>query len=245
MKNFAIILTIIIFIACGNSNTSNSIVITDSVTLKTDTTLLDSVNTKKPAVETINFTDANGLKQGKWVKKWKGKIVNVAHYKDNLLHGYSAYYLNGNVLTYDGNYVNGKREGLFLGYYSFKYKSICWEGFFKNDTCIWSGFPACDKDRLVPLKGFGINRDAVFIQDPDYDGKIWYEGNFKLQKNKYNDRKETEAYGIHKVYFKNGKLKGIVDYDKQTIQEFDTNGTRHYKAKFNEFEVHKQTMRVY
>ena len=245
MKNFAIILTIIIFTSCGNTNTSKSEVMADSVTLNTDTTLLDSVITKKPDVETLNFTDSKGQKQGKWVKKWKGKIVNVEHYKDNLLHGYSAYYLDGNEITSDGNYVNGKRDGLFFSYYDYKSKSIMMEVYYKNGIRIWGGFPACDKNRLVPVKGFGINRDTIFIQAPDYDGKIWYEGNFKLQNNKYNDIKETVAYGIHKVYFKNGKLKGIVDYDKQTIQEFDTNGTRLYKAKFNEFEIHKQTMRVY
>lgn len=245
MKNFAIFLTLIIFTACGKTYTSKSEVLTDSVTLNTDTTLLDSVITKKPEVEALNFTDDNGLKQGKWVKKWKGNIVNVAHYKDNLLHGYYAYYLAGNEIAYDGNYVNGKREGMFFYYYDYKSKSLMGESFYKNDTSIWGGFPACDKDRLVPLKGFGINKDTVFIQAPDYDGKIWYEGNFCIRLEKHFNRKETVAYGIHKVYFKNGKLKGIVDYDKQTIQEFDTNGTRLYKAKFSEFEVHKQTMRVY
>lgn len=195
--------------------------------------------------ETINFTDSNGLKQGKWIKKWRGKIVNIEHYKDNLLHGYYAYYIDGNVLVCDGNYVNGKREGLFFSYYDYKSKLIGMESFYKNDTSIWFGFPAADGNKLVPIKGFGIHKDSVFIQAPDYDGKIWYEGTFKLQNNKYNDIKETIAYGIHKVYFKNGKLKGIVDYDKKMMEEFDTNGTKLYKAKFSQFGIHKQTMRVY
>lgn len=242
MKTFAIFLTLIIFTACGNTNTSKSDVLTDSVTLNTDTTLLDSVITKKPEEETLNFTDANGLKQGKWVKKWKEKNIEIKNYKDNKINGY---YFNNFYNPIEGYYKNGRREGIFFEFYDFKKKIIVVERFYKNDTSIWGGFPACDKDRLVPLKGFGIKRDSVFIQAPDYDGNIWYEGSFYLKFDKHLNRKETVAYGIHKVYFKNGKLKGIVDYDKQTIQEFDTSGTRLYKAKFNEFDVHKQTMRVY
>jgi hypothetical protein len=242
MQNFAIFLTLLIFTACGNTNTSKSEVMTDSITLDTDTTLLDSVITKKPEVETLNFTDANGLKQGKWVKKWKGKNIEIKNFKDNILNGY---YFNNFYNPIEGYYKNGKREGMFFHYYDYKSKFIAMESFYKNDTSIWSGFPASDKDRLVPLKGFGISRDSVFIEAPDYDGKIWYAGTFCFKFDKHYNRKETIAYGIHKVYFKNGKLKGIVDYDKQTIQEFDTNGTRLYKAKFSDFDVPKQTMRVY
>ncbi len=244
MKHFIPIVLLIFIVGCSDSNNSKSSVNIDSLLTKTSKKIIDSTTTKPKQKETLNFTDSNGLKQGKWVKKWKGKIVNVEHYKDNLLHGYYAYYLDGNVLTYDGNYVNGKREGLFFAYYDYKSKSIMMEVYYKNGIRIWGGFPACDKDRLVPLKGFEINRDTVFIQAPDYDGKIWYEGNFCLKFSKMNTQKLTYAYGIHKVYFKNGKLKGIVDYDKQIIQEFDTNGTKLYKAKFNEFEVHQQ-MKVY
>ncbi len=146
------------------------------------------------------------------------------------------------MITCDGNYINGKREGMFFYYYDYKSKSLMGESYYKNDTSIWGGFPACDKDRLVPLKGFGIKKDTVFIQAPDYYGKIWYEGNFCLKFEKSCNRKMTYAYGIHKIYFKNGKLKGIVDYDKQIIQEFDTNGTKLYKAKFSEFEIHQQSI---
>lgn len=242
MKHFIPIVLLIFIVGCGDSNNSKSLENIDSLPFKTSTKIIDSTLTKPKQKETLNFTDSKGLKQGKWVKKWKGKIVYVEHYKDNLLHGYYAYYLAGNEIACDGNYINGKREGMFFSYYDFKSKSIEMESFYKNDTSIWGGFPAAMEDRLVPVKGFWINKDTVFIQAPDYYGKIWYEGNFCLRFSKMNKQKLTYAYGIHKVYFKNGKLKGIVDYDKQTIQEFDKNGIKLYKAKFNEFDIHKQSV---
>jgi len=95
------------------------------------------------------------------------------------------------------------------------------------------GCSAADKDRLVPIKDFGIYKDSVFIQEPNGNGKIWDEGNFCLRFDKNNDRKITYAFGVHKTHFKNGNHKGIVDYNKKN-KEFDTIGTKLYIAKFSD-----------
>ncbi len=83
-------------VSCSNSNNLTNVVNNDSLQTKIVDSIVDSSTIKHKEIETLNFTDSNGLKQGKWIKKWRGKIVNVEHYKDNLLHGYIAYYLDGN-----------------------------------------------------------------------------------------------------------------------------------------------------
>ena len=239
MKHFIPIVLLIFIVGCSDSNNSKSSVNINSLPSKTSITNFGAATIIPKQKETLNFTDSNGLKQGKWVKKWRGKIVSVKHYKDNLLHGY---YLDSTYLPVECNYVNGKKEGMLFGFYNFKKKVVMVETFYKNGVHIWTGYPASGNYFLIPIKKFCIYKDSVFIQAPVGNGIIWYEGNFCLRYTNRNKQKMTYAYGIHKVYFKNGKLKGIVDYDKQTIQEFDTNGSKLYKAKFSEFEIHKQMM---
>ncbi|MDP3928411.1 MAG: hypothetical protein Q8R57_05275 [Bacteroidota bacterium] len=221
---------------------------------KTDNTNVDSLKTKginhndtaikgdSSIIETsekLNWRDENGLKQGKWIKKLKGKIIEIANYKNDTLNGYFQSFEKGG--GYEGNYINGKREGMFKSWYVYK-KSLLSVVFCINDSLIWMGFPAADEKNLCPVKGFHIERDSVFISAPHENGKIWYVGHFCLLPSKNRGHLTTYAYGTHKIYFRNGRIRGIVDYSKELIQEFDSTGKELYIAKFDNYNLHNQTI---
>jgi len=48
--------------------------------------------------------------------------------------------------------------------------------------------------------------------------------------------------GIHKIYFENGKLKGIVNYDKKTILEYDSHSKQLYNTSFSDVKTHQQSI---
>src|SRR3954468_23992469 len=79
----------------------------------------------------------------------------------------------------------------------------------KNGKQIWWANYKADKDYLIPVKGFHIKVDSVYIICPFPNGNIWYEGLFIL-KREYNDTTpRTVMTGVHKIYYPNGKLHGI------------------------------------
>jgi hypothetical protein len=204
--------------------------------IKADSSIIDTS-------EKLNWRDENGFKQGKWIKNLKDKVTEIAHYKNDTLNGY--YLSFGRTGGYEGNYIKGKREGMFKSWYVYK-KILLSVVFCKNDSLIWMGFPAADENNLCPLKGFHIERDSVFIIAPYENGKIWYVGHFCLRPSKTNrGRLMTFAYGTHKIYFRNGRIRGIVDYSKELIQEFDSLGKELYKAKFDDYNIHNQITRKY
>lgn len=190
----------------------------------------------------INYTDEKGLKQGKWIiQGLKGKIIEIKNYKNDTLHGLHQYF-EGITLT--GNYIMGKKDGYQYAYYKYP-NSVLSVSFYKNDSCIWIGFPLANENLLIPIKSFYSNRDSIFISAPYENGKIWYEGYFCLSPSKSNKgRIMTYSYGVHKIFYRNGNLKGMVDYKNEIIQEFDSFGNKLYTAKFEELEKHKQTLEI-
>lgn len=242
-----IILVIVLFYGCSNNRTElkkNNEIDKDSVLSKQDT---DSVYNRNRTIinleDSINYTDKSGLKQGKWITRGlKGEVVEIKSYKNDTLHGL---YQKLDGTPFDENYVMGKKEGYKYVYYKNRNRLMS-VSYFENDSSIWIGFPAANEDFLIPIKHFHSNRDSVFIRAPYENGKTWYEGYFCLNPSKMNNgRIMTYCYGLHKIYFRNGKLKGVVDYIKQTIQEFDSLGNELYYAKFEEQEVHKQPLSNY
>ena len=188
--------------------------------------------------EQTNYTDANGFKQGIWVKEWRGKMIEKTTYEDDLLDGYYISLESGGGL--EGNYKIGKREGIFYYWYTYRQKALA-VTYYINDSVAWQGYPAANEKYLIPLKHFHINVDTAFIRAPYEPGKIWYEGNFCLRQIKSGSNfKSTTPIGVHKIYFRNGVLKGIVDYTTETIQEFDSIGNSLYKTGFYDFQTHHQ-----
>lgn len=182
--------------------------------------------------DSINFTDSNGLKQGQWIRKWKGKLVEKYTYVNDTLNGHYE------TDHGEGYYVNGQKDGFQFSYYGEK-ESILMVNFYTDGNHIWGGFPAAGRDFVIPLKDFHISVDSTYVKAPYINGQTWYEGRFCLLPDSLNNgRLLPHRYGVHKVYHMNGNLKAIVDYNKETIQEFDSLGNEIYHTKFENYKTH-------
>lgn len=230
---FMLMLLFVIVVGCNSTTLDKQH--TKAILTENDQRI-DSIIKSTPQIDysdSVNFVDSNGLKQGQWVKKWKGKLIEKYTYVDHVLHG------DYETEHGKGYFENGKMEGLQYTYYGDK-KGIMMVTYCEKGERIWSGFPLANRDFLIPVKDFHIYRDSIEVKAPYMNGQTWYEGNFcLLPDRKNNNRYMPYRYGVHKVYHMNGKVKGIVDYSKQTVQEFDSLGNQKYQAKFEETEIHQ------
>ncbi len=135
--------------------------------------------------------------------------------------------------------TKSKEDGYHFIYYPDK-ESILLVEHFKDGIREWIGYPAAGRDYVIPLKEFGIFVDSVFVKAPYINGKTWYEGNFITfpDDTLKNGNRIPYRSGIHRVYHLNGKIKAVVDYENETVQEFDSLGNEKYKVGFNQSEVH-------
>jgi len=210
MRHLVCILTFF-FIAC-NSNTPVENVPSNIGTVQalTDDTLTAQNNTTIEAKK--NCTDGNGLKQGIWDFIEKGQVKGFVTYKNNKLHGLSRHWINYPEQIVEGNYINGIKIGLWKHYYDSKNLMLVKE--YKNDTILWIGFPAADKEFHTPVKGFSIYTDSIVIQCPHLNGTTWYKGLFINKK----------PIGIHYMYYPNGKIRFEHNYSTNTIKIYDLTG---------------------
>jgi len=89
-----------------------------------------NVTVVRPIFEKTTSTNSSGYK----FEYGSIKLKNIydsgegPYYKENNLHGdYKMYYPSG-ILSKQGNYVKGKREGLWTCYYNKSNKQICYQG---------------------------------------------------------------------------------------------------------------------
>lgn len=233
-KQFTIILTLFMLASCVTETTKETANHNAPIT-KTSEIPVDSTTKSIHEVDysdSINFTDSHGWKQGKWIRKWKGKLVESYTYVNDTLHGHYE------TDQGEGYYKHGQKDGLQFAYYGEK-ESILMVNYYTNGTHVWGGFPAAGRDMVIPLKDFHISVDSTYVKAPYINGQTWYEGNFCLLPDSINNGKLLpHRYGIHKIYHMNGNIKGIVDYDEEIVQEFDSTGKRKYQAHFNEWKIH-------
>lgn len=225
---------ILLFAACTQKSEIKQEVVIHADTLEKITIIPEKP--KPNYADLVNYTDTNGWKQGKWIRKWKGHILEINNYVNDTLHGMQQY-LDGWCPT-EIYYEKGKREGFKYIYSSHKKECIGMILYFENDSCIWSGFPCIGRMMYVPDKDFHIYRDTVFIEAPYINRNLWYEGHFCLKPDSVNDgRLMPHRYGIHKIYHLNGNIRGIIDYTKKTVQEFDSTGKFLCQSRFDEYKV--------
>lgn len=108
MKKLLSLLLIASSISCTSPTSSNN--------ESTDSNIQDSVLSKEELltkVDTINFTGADGLKQGKWIENNYSKNPSEGVYKNSLKEGIWTEYYDQHRLTIKNRitYVNGKMEG--------------------------------------------------------------------------------------------------------------------------------------
>jgi antitoxin component YwqK of YwqJK toxin-antitoxin module len=161
----------------------------------------------------INYTDENGLKQGRWEEiGWKNRVVGMQTYVNDTLHGP---WLSTHGITTSGFYENGKKQGYERQYYHNDADSNTLAvGYYVDDIGLWFSHPTADHGLLKPVKGMNVQVDSVYVKAPFHDGSLWYEGLFL----------RDEAIGIHKVYYPNGELQGLVDYGEASFVEYDSLG---------------------
>lgn len=193
----------------------------------------------KQDTQTDNFTDHLGLKQGRWSFTNKQGERETYTYKNDTLNGY--YCLGNWVWRYVGTYKNGMKDNIQWTYSGNKAVNV---SFWKDGKTLWLANFSADKDKIIPLKGFQISNDTtLYIIAPYPSGKKWYEGQF-INTNHFKSTRQsgfhTYMTGIHKIYFEEGTLKAIVDYDHQTITEFNSEGRKLYSTTFNDVKKNNQ-----
>ena len=221
LRTLNILTILFILIGCSwSEKTTNTQNVSPGV--KTDTNF-----------QKANFKDREGLRQGRWTSKNKQNEIEIKTYKNDTLDGYCS--IGNYSWRHEGFYRNGKLDGIQRTYAGMNVVTI---GFYKDGKKIW--FTTFDES-LIPIKGFSIQEDTtIFVEAHFPSGQKWYEGEFisKKDKGKTYPFFETIPIGQHKIYFTNGKLKGIVNYSKKTIAEYDSFGKQIYNTIFSDVETH-------
>lgn len=210
-----------------------------AIEIDADTT--DRLTYNKPlVVDGENYTDPQGRKQGLWIKSLIMKndtIINKHTYRNDTLNG--SFAEGGRYSRIEGYYKNGQFDSVFYCISDNKEVSRNYQmvQYFSNGIIQWAAF-GYDQHLIFPEKGFSFWVDNVYIRVPYYNGKLWYEGEFSIVdrslKTKCTDR--HVGVGIHKVYYENGDIHALIDYDKLTVKLYDPGDSHHFvKYSFTEF----------
>lgn len=139
--------------------------------------------------DTVNYTDKSGLKQGKWISL-----------------PYSYVELCNDIPNGIEYYKNGKPTGIWEStprYYDMGKVKYIW-----GDSTLASSYEYDNNDRLK-AEGEIIEPDTKFGLWKEYNSP---EGYLKAEGQYYLDRK----VGKWKIYKKNGKVRKIINYDKNS-----------------------------
>ncbi len=221
-----------IFIGCNNSGDKIPNTVADySAQFKYS---LSSQSTNQLPIQTLNYRDKKGLKQGRWISINKRNEKEIYTYRNDTQNGY---YSIGNLgWRNEGFYKNGKIDSINRTYEGTK---VLYVWFMHNAKRIWSVSFGSDGNLLVPIKGFNIPNDtSIYVKVPYPSGKTWYEGLFIRKMIKWNNRKfeTTYAAGVHKIFYENGQMKGLVNYDNSTVLEFNKDGKPKESRKLEDWE---------
>jgi antitoxin component YwqK of YwqJK toxin-antitoxin module len=173
--------------------------------------------------DTINLTDAQGKKQGKWIVKGKHKPgtcyqpdqkVEEGKYQDNRKVGiWVEYYCNGNMKN-KLTFVNGRPDGYAIMYH--ENGKISEEGTWKSNR--WVG------NYKLYYENGQVQHQFVFNQSGKREGgqTYFYENGQVAVEGNFVNGKET---GVIKEYYENGDKKAEKTFndgavDVASIKEF-------------------------
>lgn len=174
--------------------------------------------------DTINLTDKQGRKQGKWIifNSEQSRIIEQGYYEDNRKQGlWKKYYANGNLQS-EITYQNGSPKGKTKIYY--RNGNLSEEGYWEDDH--WRG----------EYRFYHKNGQEAYIWHYNEDGKrtgtqkyFYADGSLKVE-GTWDDGKKD---GVIKKYYDNGTLKSQIAYNKGQIKE----GSR---KKYNKKKANRQ-----
>jgi antitoxin component YwqK of YwqJK toxin-antitoxin module len=188
--------------------------------------LLQAQTFELAGVDTINRTDKEGKKQGKWVVLGKMKPggcyqpeskIETGKYTDNRKEGiWTEYYCNGNMkckLTF----VNGRADGFAQMFH--ENGKISEEGNWKNSR--WTG-----NYKLYYDNG-QVQHEFAFTASGKREGnqKYYYPNGQLAIEGEFQNGKES---GIIKEYFENGDIKAEKNYADGNV---DVSSIREYQPK--------------
>lgn len=166
--------------------------------------------------DTVNVIDANNFKQGYWVehKQYSGEKIKEGNYLDGKKEGlWKTYYSKGNLKS-EITYQHGEKHGKAKIY-------------FENGNIAEEGVWLADK---------WVNKYKAYYQN----GKLSYVWNY----NEYGTRS-----GYQKYYYENGKIKieGKWEDGKETglIREYYSDGSLQSEKIFNEGKTGKDSIIIY
>ena len=175
---------------------------------------LSSIATSVQVDGQLNFTDANGRKQGHWITMVNGKPWKDEYYKNGLRDGLcKEYFANGDV--YQATYRSGVRNGLCMQYDPDSATAM-FQSWYENDTSIYLVFPWDLAFFIVPVKGWRTNKDSVEVEVKYLSGQPLYHG--YLNRSSGNTRAAPK--GEHRAYYDDGSLKATINYDKDSMVVF-------------------------
>jgi len=170
--------------------------------------------------DTINYTDANNLKQGNWIffgkdKKIPGykndQIVEEGQYVDNSRTGvWKKYFPNANLQN-EITYVNNRPNGHAKIYY--ENGNLKEEGLWKGNK--WVG------DYKFYHENGNVYQDFAFNTTGKREGvqKYFYDSGQVMIEGKWQEGKES---GVVKEYYEDGEVKAEKFYSDGTLDPGST-----------------------
>lgn len=176
--------------------------------------------------DTINFVDANNLKQGYWI--FFGRMKKLPGYKDDqkVEEGkftdsrkvgiWKKYFPNGN-LNHQITYENGRPNGDYINYYE--------DGKLQEEGT-WVNNKQIGKFKRFHENG-KVSQDFTFNESGKREGvqKYYYENGKIMIEGSWNEGKES---GVVKEYYENGELKSEKVYNNGN---FDAAASKTYEPK--------------
>lgn len=155
-------------------------------------------------VSLTDKTDSGWVRRDFYLSTKKSQMKGL--YKDSALkteNGWFRYFYVNQVLSSQGNYVNGKKDGLWLSYY--------FNGMRKDSAVYEAGFPGT-------IKGWHSNGyladSSVYNKDGSAMHAYWFDNGQPSHSGKSFRRKRE---GLWKFFHKNGMLAAMEEYGQDEL----------------------------
>lgn len=176
--------------------------------------------------DTINFVDANNLKQGYWI--FFGRMKKLPEYRDDqkVEEGkfsdsrkvgiWKKYFPNGN-LNHEVTYVNGRPNGVYINYY--QDGVVQEEGTWINNKQVGKFIRKHENGVVSQEFTFNNNGKREGVQKYYYpNGQVMIEGSWE----------EGQESGVVKEFYENGDIKSEKVYNNG---KFDEAASKTYEPK--------------
>ena len=154
-------------------------------------------------IDTINQLDSSGRKIGLWIDSSLANIVHK-HYKNGVLNGmFAIYYTSTNSVYGTGQYADGIKVGVWIGY--------------RENGSIWVEEDSISKNDITVLLDDGVLYKHIYKSYVKYygnKGKVSSEGSVLFDE---SPEMEGAKWATWKYYTEEGKIIRKEIYKKQGL----------------------------